>query len=402
MIKIITNNWQAKIICLLIAVGFWTYVAGNQAKVDNFPGGVPLEINNTPEGMIAITDVEKIDLKIVAERNVWNRLTADYISASVDLANLEQGTHELPINIDTKMSGIEVVDYNPKTALIRLEPKVIKNVPINVKIEGEAAENLMPGISIVEPDKIEISGAKSIIDKILEATAIVRLDGETENVSKSVRLVALNAEGEKITNIKFNPEEVKVTIPIIKAGTTKTVGIKVKTVGSIANGFWISNISTLPSTITITGAASTLRSINYLETREINIDGLNSSTTQTIELNIPSGISITDQITSVKINIELLPTTSSKQVNGQIATQNLGSNLKLNSLDPNSILVNLSGTTSDLEKATSDNVKLNLNLSAYSDGTYSIDITNNMFSVPEGIIITSFIPSAIKVNIVKK
>lgn len=402
MLKIFTNNWKAKLICLLIAVGFWTYVAANQAKVDNFPGGVPLEINNVPEGMIAITDVEKIELKIVAERSIWNKLTSDYINANVNLSGLGQGTHEVPINIEAKMSGVEIVDYTPKTALIRLEPKVTKSVPVNVKIEGEAGEGLMAGIPEIKPEEAEISGAKSIVDKILEATAIIRLDGETDNVTKNVKLVALNAESEKISNIKFNPEETQVTIPIIKAGTTKTVGIKVNAKGNVASGFWISSISTNPSTITISGAAGIIRSINYIETKELNIDGINSQTVKTVDLNIPSGITIADQVSLVRVEIDVSQSSSSKQISAQISPQNIASNLKVNSLNPSSLSVNLSGKSADLEKSNSDNVKLNLNLGGFSEGTYSIDLTNSMFSAPDGVSVTSFVPSSISVNLTKK
>lgn len=403
MLKIFTNNWQAKLICLLIAIAFWTYVASSQAKVDNFPGGIPLKLNNTPEGMIAITDVESVELKIVAERSIWTKLSSDNIIASVNLTNLTQGTHELPINIETKISGVEIVDYNPKTALIRLEPQVVKSVPVNVKIEGSVAEGLMPGIAETDPEEVEISGAKSIIDQILEATAVIRLDGETEDVTKNVKIVALSAESEKIKGITFKPEEVRVIVPIIKAGSTKTIGIKIKTSGQIATGYWISNITTEPSDVSITGSSSILRSINYLETKELNIDGINSTITRTVDLNIPSGITVTNQINSVKISIEVSSTSTSKQVIAQINPSNLAGNLKINSLDPNSISVNLAGSSANLDGANPDSVKLNLNLAQFNkEGLYKIDLSNSMFSVPEGITVTSFVPSSITVNLVNK
>lgn len=403
MIKIITNNWPVKLICLIIALSFWTYVASSQAKVDDFPGGVSLELTNTPEGLIPITDVEKIDLKIVAERSIWTKLSSEYIRASVNLTNLEQGTHELPIKIESQISGVEIVDYSPQKALIRLEPLSKKNIPINVKIEGSAAEEMMPGVAETQPEEVEISGAKSIVDRILEASAVIRLDGESEDVLKNVHLVALNADSEKINGIIFTPAEVKVTIPIIKAGTTKTVGIKLKTTGQVASGYWISNTSSTPAAITITGKSSELRSVNYLETKALNIDGLNSTTSKTVDLDIPSGLSIVDQIGSVQVNVEISATSTNKLVVAQISPNNLNSSLKISSLDPSSISVNLAGNTNDLIKATSDTVKLNLDLSQYSkEGIYSIDITNNMVSTPENISIISFLPSSLTLNLVKK
>lgn len=401
--KLFTYNWPIKLTCLLIAIGFWTYVSSTGVKVDNFPGGVVLEMQNIPEGMIAITDINNIDLRIVAEKNVWSKLSSDSVKAYVDLAGLPAGTHERAIKIQINVEGVEVADYSPQLVLIRLEPKVTKNIPVNVKIEGNAGEGLVSGVPDVIPEEVEISGAKSIIEKILEANAIVRLDGETENINKTVKLIALNAENEKLTGIIFTPEEVNISIPIIKAESTKTVGIKVVTQGDLPNNYWISNIQTSPSTITITGSSSILKSLNHIETRSINVENLNKNLNTNIELNIPTGITLVDQINSINVNIGVSKVDSGKQVNAKIIPKNLLTNLSIKSINPENISVNIQAKSDLLNNTTIDDVKLNLDLSKYSlSGTYPIDITREMFEIKEGISILSFAPSSIKVELENK
>lgn len=401
--KIFINNWQIKLACLLVAVGFWTYVSSTGVKVDNFPGGVSLELQNVPEGMVAITDVENVDLKIVAEKNVWSKLSSDSVKAYVDLAGLDAGTHELGIRIQINVEGVEVEDYSPQQALTRLESKITKEVPVNVKIEGNAADGLVSGVPIVEPEEVEISGAKSVIDKILEANAVVRLDGETEEVNKKVKLVALNAENENISGVTFDPQEVDVTVPIVKAEDTKTVGIKVQTTGNLADGYWISQITTSPSTATITGNSSILKSINYLETASINIDNLSEDLSTNIEINTPSGVSLVDQINSVAVNLTIAKIDTQKQVNPSIDTKNLSNNLKIKSLNPSSMSVNIEGDTDTLQSISDSDIKLEIDLSGYNiPGSYPIDITKNMFNTPENISVLSFTPSSITVELETK
>ncbi len=403
IVKLFTYNWQIKLVCLILAVGFWTYVSSTGVKVDNFPGGVTLEMQNIPDGMVAITDVNNIELKIVAEKNVWSKLSSDSVKAYVDLAGLTAGTHELGIKIQINVDGVEVESYNPQQVLIRLEPKVTKTVPVSVKIEGNAADGLVSGVPTVEPENVEIAGAKSVIDKVLEANAVIRLDGETEEVNKNVKLVALNAENEKISGITFSPEEINVTIPIVKAEDTKTVGLKVKTTGNIMSGYWISQITTNPSSITITGNNSVLKSLNYLETNPINIDNLSKDLTTNIDLNIPSGITMVDQANSVSVKLLVSKIDTQKQANATITSTNLASNLKIKTYNPENISVNIEGDTDTLNSISNNDIKLNLDLSSYKvSGSYPIDITKTMFDAPDGINILSFTPSSITIELENK
>lgn len=403
IVRIFTYNWPVKLVCLLIAISFWTYVSSTGVKVDNFPGGAALELRNTPEGMVAITDVSEVDIRIVAEKGVWSKLSSDSVKAYVDLVGLPAGTHEMGIKIQINVGGVQVADYSPQKALIRLEPKVAKNIPVNVKIEGSAAEGLVSGIPIVELEEVEISGAKSVIDKILEANAIIRLDGETDEVKKTVKLVALNAENENITGVTFKPQEVNITIPIVKAEATKTVGLKVATTGDVASDYWISDIKVTPPTITITGNSAILKSLNYLETSKINIDNLNKDLSTNIELNIPAGVTLIDQVNSIAVKLSVSKIESTKKVNAQISAKNIPSGLNIKSIDPQNVSVNIQAEADILKDISPEDIRLVFDLSGYTvAGSYQIDIQDDIFEVKDGVNILNFTPSSIRVELENK
>jgi len=403
MFKFITNNWPAKIMCLILAIVLWGYVAVGESQVDNFPGEIALETKNVPENLVAITDVERVQIKISADRNIWNRLSSNSFTAYIDLNGLSEGTYETDVIVKSNVGNVEIVDVAPQKILVRLEKVAKKIIPVKLQVEGDAGEGLVAGDAKIEPENIEISGAKSIIEKILDATAIIKLNGETENIEKTVALSALDAEGEEIKNINFNPKEVKVSLPIVKAGTTKTVGIKVKTSGKPKAGYWISQITTIPSDITIKSNSGVLKGTNYIETKTIDVEGASQNISRTIDLDLPSGVTTIDNIATIKIEIKISPTNLDKEISANIAYENLSGLLKVDGLDPNNIKVMASGPSDILNNLSGSNVQLKINLSNYkSAGSYSIDIDKSMISVPGGVSISSFVPSSVKVNLSNK
>jgi len=314
MLKFITNNWQAKLVCLILATALWAYVAIGESQVDNLPGNIPLKIINIPQGLVPILDQDTVQVKISADRSVWNIISANSISAAIDLNGLTQGTHEVQVSAQSNIANVEIVEVVPNKVLVRLEPIAKKNVSVKVQVEGQAGEGLVPGDAVISPDTIEVSGAQSVIEKILEATAIIKLNGETNQIEKNIELVALDSKGEIIKNITFSPKEVKVSLPIVKAGTSKTVGIKVNTTGQPKSGYWVSGIITTPDVVTAVGASGILRGINYIETKTIDIEGIDASVTKSIGLNLPSGVSLTDDIGQIKVEIKVTALGSSKEL----------------------------------------------------------------------------------------
>lgn len=398
MIKFITNNFWAKAVCVLLAMAVWIYVGLTQSRIAEFPGLINLEMRNVPAGMVAIADSSTVQIKISADQAQWKQLTANSFAAYIDLNGATEGTHEMDVKVNINVAGVQLVSVTPSKVMVTVEPMVSKKVPVISKVEGTAGDGLVAGDIKIDPNEVIVSGAQSALNKIFEAIAIIKLNGETEEFNKSIDLVALDSEGEVIKNVTFNPSNVKVTVPIIKAGTTKTVGIKANITGQPKSGYWVSQVKITPADITINGQSNILQTTNYLETKEINIDGLDANKTQTVEINVPSGVTIVGDTSKVKVEITIDPIQTAKTINLGYNWQNLASNLKIDSVNPNSITVTLSGTADVLNKITADNTKLNIDLSGYKyAGSYNIDLDKSQFNLLDGVSVLSFAPSAITV-----
>lgn len=404
MIKRLTNNWLAKITCLLLALGIWIYVTAGVAKVANFPGSINIEEKGVMASLVAVKNANQVELKILADSNTWKKLSSQSFIASVDLGNLGEGTHDLPVQVISLVPDVQIMEIMPAKILVSLETIENKTVSVEAKIDGNAADGYTYGTIKFDPERVDVSGPRSVIEQITAALASINLNGEEKSFSRQVTLKAYDQNAQEHNNISFNPKDVKLDLAIIKAGQTKTVGIKVKTEGNPASGYWISQISTDPDSVAINGSSNILSETNYLETDPINIDGIYQNKTIKTSLYLPNGISLVDNNSkNISLTLSVSATDTSKETSIGFDYINLASNLKVSKVDPNSLKAIISGSSEKLANFDAALAKVNLDLASYNQvGIYSLDITNNSFSLPEGVKAITYLPSSIRITLENK
>ena len=403
--KTITKNLGIKIFCLIAATILWIYIAAGQNTIAKYPGSIKIKAINVPSGLVAIYDNKTVDIKIMAEPSVWSKLSVDSFSAYVDLSGQKEGTYELPVNVVSSAAGVDIVEKTPDKIVVSLEPIVTKEVSINKKVEGSAAEGLVAGNIDLSPGTTTLRGPKSVVNSITEATALIKLNGESEKFTKTVGLTALDESGEVIDNLEFDPAEVTATVAIVKASNNKTVGVRVKTTGTAKTGYYVSNISVSPSTVDITGATSLLADVSYVETLAVDLTNQSTDIERDVNLNIKNGIAL--QVGSpakVHIKISLTLNQTTKELSATILPINLNSAYQVSNLSPTEVKVVCSGPTDVISKLKSSDVVLNLDFSGrtLSETTFSFNISPSNFKTPDNVDVISAVPSSINVTISKK
>lgn len=398
--KSIFNNFPAKILCLILASALWLYVGIGQTKSSTFPGGVPLELRNLPQGLVPVVDTDKVNINVVASSDVFNSLNADSFAAYLDLGGLTVGTYEVKVTAVTTVANVQIVETDPATVTIRLESQATKTVPVSCLFDGTAGIGMAPGQCTADPGTIEMTGAKSVIESITEATARIHLQNETADFTKSVKLVSLDANGKEIKNLAFKPVEVSVTVPIVKASNIKTVGIKVNTTGNPAEGFWVSKIESTPSTVTINAADSIIGNINYVETETVDVSNLSKTSTVEVSLKPTSGVTVMDKSDKIKVVLTIGKNQLTREVNTGFKWLNLNSSLKVGSVDPSSVKVIVAGSQEQLSNLSANDILVQIDLTIFDKpGTYSIDINRTDISTPIGVSVSSIVPSAINIRL---
>lgn len=402
--KIFTKNIGIKIFCIILATALWIYIAVGQNTIAKYPGSISIKAINVPSGLVAIYDTKTVDIKIMAEPAVWSKLSSDSFSAYIDLSGHNEGTYELPVNVVSSTSGVDIVEKSPNKIIVSLETVITKEIPISNKIEGSAAEGLVAGNIDLKPTITMIRGPKSIVNNITEATALIKLNGESEKFTKKIALSALDEQGENIDTVTFDPAEVTATVAVVKASNNKTVGVKVKTTGSPKTGYFVSNITVLPNTIDITGSASLLADITYVETGAIDITNQSTDIEKDVVLSVKNGLAL--QVGSpakVHVKITFAKNAVTKDIIATILPINLDTNYQVTTYNPSQITVICSGSLDIISSLKSSDIVLNLDFSgkSLSGSTINFNLTSGNIKTPAGIDIISIVPSSINVSIIR-
>lgn len=394
----------ALVIIAVVMAGVISLVGnGITTKTGSLGQNIVVAAVNLPDGLTAnLGSNNTVKVVVSADRNKWSSLSPDSFSATVDVAKQTEGTYDLAVTVTSKINNVIVRNVEPSRMVVTVEPIIKKTVPVVAKFTGHAGNNLVPDVPLFTPDKVDVSGPKSVIGTLTQGVVIVNIEAQTQKITGNFAVVGESPSGDNIANITFEPAEVAASIDLIKAGKLKTVGVRPVIIGQPAAGYWVNQVSVTPSAVTVTGSVDVLDKLTQISTESVSINGLSADYSGSVNLSFPSGVTSADDTTKVTVKLSLTGSTSLKTITPTINYQNLNGALKVTSIDPTSVSTLVAGAISKLGSIDSQ-IIINLDLSAYkSAGTYSVTITKEMFTLPDGINLVSFLPSAIDVKLDNK
>src|ERR1043165_559865 len=140
--KIFVEDWSLKLLSLAIALVLWLLVTGQNQPVTahvnvqlNFIRPPALEISNDPP--------RTVDVMLTGSRNKLDELTKLDLVATVDISDQRGGERVLRLADKAQIplpQGVKVDGFQPSAIPVRLEPIIERQVPIEAKLEGKAAD----------------------------------------------------------------------------------------------------------------------------------------------------------------------------------------------------------------------------------------------------------------------
>ncbi|MEW6407281.1 MAG: CdaR family protein [Patescibacteria group bacterium] len=394
------NNLTIKILAGLCALLLWIFVANIDFKVDYLEKEIPIKAYNIREDLALASDLGKIKLKVRAPKSLWPKLQHDSIDAYIDLKTYDQGEYEVEVKISSQDPKIQVLEKEPKKVRVVLEPLVSIKREVSLEISGYSAQGYEIKETMLSPKEVEISGAKSILEKIRKVAAPFELKGEFEEIKTEVVPKAYDENNQEIDNLSFSPQSIEATISFKKSTGVKKVEIKAKTTGAPEKGFWIEKIEISPATVGISGPTEKIKEVNFLETEEINVSGIKETKEEKVNLILPSEIQANPNQVLVKINIASSITT--KSFAAAVGFENLDRKLKVDFSNPSSILLIVEGDSEILNSLSSASFKAEVDLKGKKAGTYHFKISQENISLPQKVSLKDFEPKEIEVNITEK
>ncbi|MGI6552334.1 MAG: hypothetical protein GX779_04495 [Clostridia bacterium] len=304
MWKHFRTNLAYRIISIVLAVILWAWVTAEQNPVKETLLEVPLETRQLTSELMVAEKPSLVKVRVQGREQTLDNLTSRDIQAYVDLSTARPGVNIEPVEIALP-KGVELVSAIPSQASVVIDQVSQVQLPITVKVTGEAADGYQVLEPTVNPSQVLIAGPKSILDRIGEVEVSVSLSRPTESYLERVPVIINDQAGNSIHEwLKIQPEAVEVFVPVVRDLPVEKFVVKARLVGDLPGKLRLKQLKVTPEIIDIYGRAEVLRDLDYIYTQEILLDEIEKTTVLDMELDLPEG-TYTGGISRVKVIIEV-------------------------------------------------------------------------------------------------
>jgi YbbR domain-containing protein len=384
MDKFIENRWFMRIVGLLLAFVLYASVNFDEMAVQRSESSNPQEnietIENVPvevfydsENLFVSGVPETVNIEVEGPKNlVTSAKTLRDFHVYADLNELGIGEHQVQLKIDGISDKLEV-RLNPPFANVSIQEKVTEEFSVEPEFnEALLAEGFQTESVTAEPRKVEITGAKDVIEQIAYVVATPDVNsGIDSSVTREARVQVLDSDYNKL-DVAIEPETVDVTIKVFNP--SKEVSVVLNQTGELPEGLELESITVDPKKVTVFGRDALLRSINEL-TAEVDLSEIEKDTTIDVPLKLPEGVNKTTP-EQVEVKIDLKEVEDKTVMGNTITLEGAEEDMEYEFISPESgaVDITVSGFKEKLDAVNSESFSLLANVTGLTPGQHEIEI----------------------------
>ena len=207
----LTEHWGLKLISLVLAIGFWFYVVGEESI--EITKTVPLEVIPPSEKLSVVkSSTYFLEATVHAPRNLISAFSSMNISASHKIESVQKaGEYSFTVSqgdFTLPTPTIRIVKVFPSVVTVTLDEMIIKKLPVDVEVAGEPAFGYRVDKDQIEldPNTVLVEGPKAMLEKMdTIKTEPVQLVGRVRSFRRTVKIQQPNGVrviGDGITEIQ--------------------------------------------------------------------------------------------------------------------------------------------------------------------------------------------------------
>ncbi len=378
MLNWIFRNLRTFSLAFALALTVWimAVIADDPDETRVYPRTLALEVvGQDPRLILTDTLPKQVSLTLRAPQSVWTQLTTSdsQVRALLDLAGLAAGQHEIPVQLQIKLSPVRVISLTPQTITVNLEALETKTLPIELITKGQPAIGYRTGSAELTQSQVVLSGPQSLVEQAAKAQIEIKIEGARTSIGAETSIRILNAEGKIISGITLNPEKVSAQIPITQQGGYRDIAVKIVVRGQVASGYRLTNISVFPPALTVfSGDTELVNDLpGYVETEPLNLNGASQNIELSLGLILPTGVSVVgEQTVMVQVGIDAIE--GSLSLNN-MAVEVLGLENGLSAVAaPTTVDIILTGPLPLLEKLTANDIRVTVDATGLNLGAHQI------------------------------
>ena len=408
----ITDNIPLKIMSVAVAVVVWLIVV----NIDNPVGTNYYTLTNVElinKEYVESSDTigkmcmpeekqDSIRIAITTNKKIRDKIKVSDITATADLqqaVSLDTNPVMVPITVTCSVPGVTPNDIKvtPQNLSVNLDEKETQEFVVNVsRGDTKPGKDYEVGSLTANPEKVRITGPKSLVNKIDKVNATISLDGNTQDFTQDVNLTIIDKNQEALSDSEMNSLRIennaKVSVTARLWKIRQGVGISAGYVGSPASGYQVGTVTTVPDTISVAGSTEGLETLTQndntitIPADSIDISGESRDVERKISLKdlLPDNVKLTsDSSEDVWVTVSILPegsrefTLSTKD----IEVKNKPDDLQV-TFETAQIEIRIKSDTEDLDDLnTETDITASIDLKGKEEGNYKVPVT---LSLPDG------------------
>jgi len=397
----ISDNLTTLLTAFILAIVIWgsAVTAANPNREEEI--NLPLEIRNQPEDILVVNPLpEIVTVTVVAPESVLEQLQQENsLKAWITLQNLDAGTYRIPVEVDIpdQIRPVRILERNPSILEVSLDNLVQKALPIITHVEGSPAIGYKTGPIHWGRENVMVTGREGVIDQIVRVEANLDISDADETINQQVDLVPLDQNGEVVTGVNLDPENVSVTQEINLQGGYRNVAVNVVTVGTVEPGYRFTSITPAPPTVMVFSENPQLveQLPGYVNTNPLDLTGVDDYLETLLELNLPDGVTVVgDPTVLIQVNVTAIETTMA--VSREIETIGLLPGLQAE-IAPLQVSVRLSGPVPTLDNLTLRDIRVVVDLTNLEEGVHTVEPSVEI--LPQDLTLEDISPSSLEVTI---
>lgn len=330
----------------MIAVVLWGYVViyVNPTKEETI-SAVPVElinIDNLEARGLAIAGEEEytVDVVVKGKRGDLARIKPEDLLANADLFGFTIGKNYIPVKV-TVPDSLSIVEIKSAQIVVNIEALVAESKAVKIEFSGDFKDGTEPGQISTQPEAIEVSGAKSIINQVAYIKAQIPADQVTrEGGEIQATAVPINSNGETVKNVKLSSTDISVYAKLLDV---KEVKLETIITGEPGKQYEVTALN-VPEKVKIRGEKAYLKNIESVTATAIDISGVTKDAIIPIRILLPEGVELAEDSKNPEVSIKLKGITTKTFEYGafEFIVEGLPENLSL-SIDTTVIQVIVSG-----------------------------------------------------------
>ena len=388
----LTTNLGLKVIALVFSALLWLFVVNiddpiNSRVFNDIPYVVKNEEIATNDGKMfkIMDDIDSVRVVVHARRSVLNKIKSKDITAVIDLRERDPVTNIVPIKavVNGYEENLEVTtECTPNNVMVKVEGSTTKSFPISVSTENKQRDGYELGEMTTNPERIQITGAKSTIEDIQRVVAQIDVMGISEDCVKEAKLIIFDGNGnvmdQSAMQNNLGDKGVSVNVQVLPI---KKVKLNFNVSGTPAEGYRLTGLNSEPASVEVYGTKEDLSNLTALDIpgSEINIDNLQSRKEYTVDISkyLPEGIELTEETAKnvlVTVIVEEEGTRTIFLSTGAVRLDNLQEGLSAVIETPGDLEIRFAGEEALLEKLNIQNAA-SVDLKEYTEpGTYDVPV----------------------------